>query len=152
MTEMDTAIAIGTTKKGCRWKSFSFFSLFIYKTYCEDCIISNDKVKIIYNLSLYFRNPLRKSQVRLWLHRLGQAKSLDEKYAIAAQKEFTGPPWEGDSGEKKWAGAMMDVVAKKTAILRAKEFVKYRENILPVYDNLPLPWMNKGVTSMFASC
>jgi hypothetical protein len=83
------------------------------------------------------------------LFKWGQTKSKDEKYAIAAQTEFTGAPWDGDSVEKEWAQAMMDVVAKKTAKLCAREFVKYRENILLVYDNLPLVKVNKELAPSY---
>jgi hypothetical protein len=73
------------------------------------------------------------------LFKWGQTKSQDEKYAIAAQKKPRGPGWEGDFPEKEWAQAMTDRVNKKTTDLRAKEFVKYMENILLVYDDLRLP-------------
>lgn len=73
------------------------------------------------------------------LFKWGQRKSQDEKYAIAAKKKLDGPGWEGDFPEEEWAQAMRDIVNKKTTDLRAKEFVKYTENILLIYDDLRLP-------------
>ena len=81
------------------------------------------------------------------LFKWDQTKSDDEKYEIATQINFSGRPWDGDSVEKEWAQAMMDVVEKKTGDLRANEFEKYRENILLIYDNFPLPKMNKELAS-----
>jgi hypothetical protein len=79
----------------------------------------------------------------------GQTKSQDEKYTIAAKKKLDGPGWEGDFPEKEWAQAMRDIVNKKTTDLRAKEFVKYMENILLIYDDLRLPKDRQELASVY---
>ena len=83
------------------------------------------------------------------LFKRGQKKSQDEIYTIAAKKKLDGPGWEGKWPEKEWAQAMADIVNKKTADLGAKEFVKFMENILLIYDDLRLPKEHQDLASCY---
>ncbi|WP_156887678.1 hypothetical protein [Desulfotignum balticum] len=72
----------------------------------------------------------------------GQKKKKDEIYKIANMMELTGPGWKGDTPEIEWAQAVFEIIQKKTNLLKKHEFQKYDENILLIYDNLSLPFID----------
>jgi hypothetical protein len=92
-----------------------FLLSFCLQKYCEDCIISNDKAIIIYNLSLNFRNPLRKNQVRLCLHRL--------------LNSF--PPW---SLSGRWGRWLRDNLPKEHSSHPARREIPKREGQIFILD------------------
>ena len=80
--------------------------------------------------------------VDMSLFKWGQKKKPHEIYEISNRTKLTGPGWEGDSPEIEWAHSLYDIIQNKTILLRKDDFKKYEENVLLVYDNLPLPYID----------
>ena len=80
--------------------------------------------------------------VDMSLFKWGQKKKPHEIYEIANRTKLTGPGWGVDSPEIEWAHALFDITQNKTILLRKDDFKKYEENVLLVYDNLPLPYID----------
>jgi hypothetical protein len=76
------------------------------------------------------------------LFKFGEAKSLDEIRQIINQAKLTGDGWAGDAAERELAEAIRCIVESKTKKLRAPTFDKYPQNILVIYDNMPLPHLD----------
>ena len=72
----------------------------------------------------------------------GHKKAPKDIYEIASHTKLTGPGWEGDNPEYKWAFAMSEIAKNKTILLQKQDFKKYSNNYLLIYDNLPRPYID----------
>lgn len=80
--------------------------------------------------------------IEISLFKFGDAKSLDEIRQIINQAKLIGDGWAGDAAERELAEAIRCVVESKTRKLRASTFDKYPQNVLVIYDNMPLPHLD----------
>lgn len=82
------------------------------------------------------------------LFKFGKAKSLEEIRRIINQVKLTGDGWAGDTAERELAKAIRSVVESKIKKLRALTFDKYPQNILMIYDNMPLPHCDHDIIAL----
>jgi hypothetical protein len=71
-------------------------------------------------------------------------KPTSRKEAInEIESDLNGDVWEGDQPEYEWANAMAHFVNVKTKKLAQEGFNKYSENWLLIYDNWPVPKVDR---------
>jgi len=75
-------------------------------------------------------------------------KSADELRREIKADEF-GPGWSGDSPEREWAAVIAHYVKEKMQKATADGFIRYPANWLIIYDNWPLPEINRAKAASY---
>lgn len=71
------------------------------------------------------------------------ALEKDEMRKLLRDGRLTSPGWAGDEPEREWALFIQSTVDKKLEKLARTDFVKFESNWLSIYDNLPLPSVDR---------
>lgn len=66
-------------------------------------------------------------------------RTIDEMRQLLQQNKLTSDGWRGDAPEREWALYIDSIVRTKLKKLAHIDFIKYHQNFLLIYDNLPLP-------------
>ena len=66
-------------------------------------------------------------------------RTVSEMRELLEKNKITSSGWAGDSPEREWALYINSIVRVKLKKLAHIEFIKYHQNYLLIYDNLPLP-------------
>lgn len=69
-------------------------------------------------------------------------RKLEDLRFIISQKKPTGPGWDGNSVEKEYAAAILDIIDFKTQKLQKLGFDRFDKNWLDIYCNIMLPLLN----------
>ena len=79
----------------------------------------------------------------------GPKLTVEQMRELLCQSQLTSDGWSGDRPEQEWAFFIQSVVETKLAKLARPDFVKFDQNWLSVYDNLPLPHIHLGKAITF---
>ena len=69
-------------------------------------------------------------------------RTVKEMRTLLRQTQLTSEGWVGDHPEKEWALFMQSTVHTKLGKLMRRDFMKFEQNWLSIYDNLPMPNIN----------
>ena len=91
-----------------------------------------------------------KSVIDLGLfHRGAPKRSMEEMRELLRKNKLVSHGWAGDAPEHEWALFMESVVRSKLKKLAHIDFLKFSQNYLLIYDNLPLPNVHAKKASSF---
>lgn len=76
-------------------------------------------------------------------HQAGERKKSTKELVGEIETNQAGDGWAGDSVEREWASAMFHFIEQKVATLRKDGFTKFEQNWLLIYDNWPLPAVDR---------
>lgn len=80
------------------------------------------------------------SVIDLGLFRWGAPeRSLEEMRELLKENKLTSHGWAGDAPEREWALYIDSIIRVKLKKLAHIDFIKFHQNYLLIYDNLPLP-------------
>ena len=82
-------------------------------------------------------------------HLPGEDKRPAKKLIKEIQANQAGDGWAGDSVEREWSEAMLHFVKEKIETVGKKGFEKFERNWLLIYDNWPLPALDRKKASQF---
>ncbi len=66
-------------------------------------------------------------------------RTLEEMRELLRTNTLTSRGWDGDAPEREWAFYINSIIRGKLRKLAHIDFIKYHQNYLLIYDNLPLP-------------
>ena len=76
-------------------------------------------------------------------HQPGESKKSAKELIEEIEANQSGDGWDGDSVEREWADAMAHFIEQKVATLRKDGFEKFEQDWLLIYDNWPLPAVDR---------
>ncbi|MCP3178336.1 hypothetical protein MJO47_14620 [Desulfuromonas sp. KJ2020] len=82
-------------------------------------------------------------------HQPGEPRKPAKKLIEEIQANHSGPGWEGDSVEREWTEAILYFVKNKIETLAKEGFEKFERNWLLIYDNWPLPALDRKKIAQF---
>jgi hypothetical protein len=69
-------------------------------------------------------------------------RTVEQMRALLRQDQLSSAGWEGDDPEREWALFIRSAVDTKLTKLARADFMKFDQNWLSIYDNLPMPNIN----------
>ncbi|HLF95939.1 MAG TPA: hypothetical protein VI457_02250 [Methylococcaceae bacterium] len=82
-------------------------------------------------------------------HQPGETKKSAKELVEGIKANQAGDGWAGDSVETEWVNAMSHIIGQKVATLRKDGFDKFEQDWLLIYDNWPLPAVDRHKAANF---